>query len=907
MKPNFRKIILCFTMVCGILYATGQSLISFTTSDEGMVEVFKIGNEEITPGNRVPLVSFILDSVHYDLGAAQKQDSSWDLEDLEVTLLEPVEKSDGSGILKFQNKGKDTLKLGNVVLFGSSEERYHITGYGDHWLSRTRLFRPGQTSVPVILPDNAWELGYSDVPVSSKGGVYGLARRSSWENATRRRFETHLNPGGSVNYKIWVETYTGDWREGLRKAFQERYLYDLDDFDDTLFQREDLKWIRSKYIIHLMMAWDHFYYDRDAMEVNLQPFIERGRKWYGGDDAIGLWPTWPTLGLDQRNQWDYFRDLPGGIDGLSRQVKELHDQDIRFFICYNPWDESTRLEDHLEGMRNMIAATDADGVVLDTRGSSSVEIQQAADEAKAGVVMYSEGMAVPKDMPYIVSGRVHNALYYPPMLNLNKFIRPDFAIFRVAELAYERIRREYNLCLFNGYGVEINMFKPGQPEWVEADYKYLGRVARILRENHPNFIVKDFVPLIDSEIDSVYINYWPSAQKDIYTLYSLRPEGVDDTVFKLRSPLDDQHIVDLWNHEEINTNDRDVRIKIDAFHKSDLGTNNEGAVSVIGVFRNLLSVNLTRDSLAISSSEGDSIQIWKGLPQYEEQPITLQAGIHNLNIRRTFGRYEGKLVIQLFEGDDLLDERVVLLKPGEPRLISKAQRTESYKRPPGNMIKIEGGHYKWKTTHSADFIGYPYQDTSKIHAVSGFYMDKNLVTNEEFKLFIDQSGYQPIDRHNFLAHWNQGEIPVGIKDHPVVYVSYQDAAAYAKWAGKRLPTEMEWQYAAQAGQELNWPWGMDYDSAKIRNATYREVGTYPSNPLGISDLVGHIWQLTNDVYSSGSYTYSMIKGGSYFDPTSSWWYVKGGPQPFTYRQQLLMVSPGFDRKGTVGFRCVADR
>lgn len=82
-------------------------------------------------------------------------------------------------------------------------------------------------------------------------------------------------------------------------------------------------------------------------------------------------------------------------------------------------------------------------MVLDTKGASSKELQVAADKARAGVVMYSEGMAIPKDMPLIVSGRVHNALYYVPILNLNKFIKPEFAIFRVTELYKEPIQREF--------------------------------------------------------------------------------------------------------------------------------------------------------------------------------------------------------------------------------------------------------------------------------------------------------------------------------------------------------------------------------------------------------------------------------------------------------------------------------
>jgi formylglycine-generating enzyme required for sulfatase activity len=73
------------------------------------------------------------------------------------------------------------------------------------------------------------------------------------------------------------------------------------------------------------------------------------------------------------------------------------------------------------------------------------------------------------------------------------------------------------------------------------------------------------------------------------------------------------------------------------------------------------------------------------------------------------------------------------------------------------------------------------------------------------------------------------------------------------------------------------------------------------------DLVGSVWQLTNDVYFSGSYEYILMKGGSYYKPSSSWWYVQGGPRELTYRQQLLRVSQGFERNSTVGFRCVKDR
>ncbi len=119
-------------------------------------------------------------------------------------------------------------------------------------------------------------------------------------------------------------------------------------------------------------------------------------KLLGPIDIFTIWPTWPRLGLDARNQWDMYRDLPGGLAELRRQVDLTHSLGKKYFISYNPWDESTRHEDHIAGMEAMLRTLDADGVVLDTRGESSREFQAAADRVKPGIIMYSEGMAVPR-------------------------------------------------------------------------------------------------------------------------------------------------------------------------------------------------------------------------------------------------------------------------------------------------------------------------------------------------------------------------------------------------------------------------------------------------------------------------------------------------------------------------------
>ncbi len=805
----------------------------------------------------------------------------------------------------------DTLTIENVVPFGESPNHTYITGLGDHRLSRSALFRPGYGPIGVILPDNAWELGFGVLQLDETNAVAGLARRRSWEKAEKKRFETLLYPGGEITYDLWYLPYSGDWQEGLRLMFQKHYLFDLEQFDNALFERADLAWIRKSYAINLMMAWDKDFYNPRYGIYYLPKTLEKAKTLIGGWDVVGIWPTWPALGLDQRNQWDMFRDLPGGSKELRRLSDQSHTLGTRLFLCYNPWDESTKsstLSSQLQGMTAMLKETNTDGVVLDTRGSSSQQIQAAGDSAKSGVVMYSEGMAVPKDMPGIIAGRVHNALVYPPLLNLNKFIKPDFAIFRVAELAYEPILREYNLCLFNGHGVEINQFQPGRPEWIDEQYRHLGRILRVLRENSENFNYSTYTPLVASLKDSVYVNEWKSDSKTLYTVYNALPEGYSGALFPLRVP-EGFHAVDLWNHEETKIESGLAVVSLEAFAKKHLGTNNEGTVGAIAVFPQLLKVSYKNDDLAIQSPPG-KIRIWLSTPSYENKPLELEGGIHKLSLRRTLGWHDGKVIVQYLTGDELADEVVFRLKATEPRLISKVSRTDSALRVPGT-IKIPGGTYRCSVdAREGEFMPYPNQPAVDT-LMHSFWMEQFPVTNAQFFDFLQASCYVPNDNTNFLKHWVGMKPKPGEEDFPVVYVSVEDARAYAEWKGMRLPTEIEWQYAAQAGNAANlWPWGEEMDSTRTNRGDGIPylIGQFPEgrNSLGIEDLVGNVWQLTNDVYFNGTNEYVIIKGGSYFNPTSSWWYVPGGPRPLTWRQMLLKIAQGFERSATVGFRCVKD-
>ncbi len=209
------------------------------------------------------------------------------------------------------------------------------------------------------------------------------------------------------------------------------------------------------------------------------------------------------------------------------------------------------------------------------------------------------------------------------------------------------------------------------------------------------------------------------------------------------------------------------------------------------------------------------------------------------------------------------------------------------------MILIPGG----------DFImgsddGDP--DEAPPHAVSvaPFYMDITEVTNDEFAAFMQATGYQA------------PAVQLGEGNHPVSRVTWDDATAYCTWAGKRLPTEAEWEFAARGTDGRAFPWGNDWDASKcngretgIRSTT--AVGSFGAgaSPFGVLDMAGNVREWTAGWYQAypGSSFYSQFfnvfrvhRGGGWFDDAEN------------LRAANRNGGPPESANDDLGFRCVQD-
>lgn len=674
-------------------------------------------------------------------------------------------------------------------------------------------------------------------------------------------------------WRVDVDGDADEWVRGFTEWRTEHHI--RIGFDDGLYRDPGLEWAQRNFVHVLTMVEDRYFYDAEAGRYTVDRYLDDLEGRFGRVDSVLLWYIYPNIGVDDRSQFDLAYDLPGGVEGLKGVVEDFHRRDVKVFLPTMPWDNGTRQGERSdwERMADLVFATGADGVNGDTYSGVPRAFHEACLARGRPVVLEPESTAQAGD--HILSWNVQSWSKripdepVPTVLKL-KWLEPRHIV--NIENRWSRSRtNDLQHAFFNGIGYVAweNVFGFWN-QLTERDGQTLRRVAAIQRYLWRLVTSADWRPYERTLQFGVFASRFPGEQQTFWALINRNEFAVEGEQINVPH-VEGADYFDPWNGTRL-----DPRIE---------------------------------DGRAIFSMKMDA----RGFGA-----ILQQRGAKDEGLERFLGEMRSL-------AETPLGSLSATWTSAQQTLVPVAS-TRAYGNPPEGMIAIPSAQFDF-AVHGVVIEGYasegvdvqyPWEDSPRRHHrhrldIDAFCIDRCPVTNGQYREFIEASGYAPADAHNFLRHWIDGAPPEGAENKPVTWVSIEDARAYAAWAGKRLPREWEWQYAAQGNDGRLYPWGDEWRPEAVPEPSLdrnmpepARVGAHPlgASPFGVMDMVGNVWQWT-DEYLDEHVRAAVLRGGSNYQPQTSHWYF---PQAYALNEhgKYLLMSPSKDRSAGIGFRCAAD-
>ena len=684
------------------------------------------------------------------------------------------------------------------------------------------------------------------------------------------RSEIELDPNASVfpapdDPKLWdaYREALSQWRDQTTRRLR---------YDDALYRRDDFAWVPSAFACCFVMMCDETFYDPKQNRYTVESFLKHADEQFGGYDAVVLWHAYPRIGFDDRNQFDFYRDVPGGLDGVKALIGELHASGVRVFVDYNPWDVGTRREgvSDLDALAALLEATGADGIFLDTMHQAAAEFRRKLDEVRPGLVLESE-LALPVES--IADHHLSWAQWFQdnavPGVLRNKWLERRHMQHQIKRWSTDHTS-ELHMAWMNGSGMMVweNVFG-NLVSWNARDRSILRSMLPVQRRYVKRFSGEGWTPLVPTEQPEVYASLWEGEGLRLWTLVNRSDARVEGTLLRVPRAGPSCAYFDLIEGAEIPGTLRDGRVEL------------RGSIGPRGIGGFVCGTNaaLGRDFPAFLQSQKE---------HYARSDFNTE-----------FPKRETVLALptptKRYSMDELPDGMVAIPAQDLRMKVTFRSRECGFYN---SHDEVRPGFHKPRVLE---------RDVS----LAPYAIDRVPVTNARYAEFLDTCGYRPRHAENFLKHWAAGRPPEGKEDHPVVYVDLDDARAYARWAGKRLPTEEEWQFAAEGPEGLEYPWGNEMEPGRSNGGGTggtTGVTAFPDgrSPFGCYDMCGNTWEWTESRRSDGRTRFAILKGGSYYQAEGSHWYADGGPRPANFAAKLLLTWPGLDRCATIGFRCVVD-
>lgn len=545
-------------------------------------------------------------------------------------------------------------------------------------------------------------------------------------------------PDNPSDWPAWRETLTR-WRAEAAERIE---------YDDSAYRAPEFGWTRGCFSVALAWLWDELLYDHEAGRFTPERFCAESEREFGGFDGIVLWHAYPVIGIDERNQFDFYRE----VTGIHELVDELQKRGLRVFVNYNPWDVGTRREPVADdvAIAELVRELRVDGVFLDTMKEAQPGQRAALDRVRLGIALEGESTL---PLARICDHHLSWAQWFSdspvPGVLRARWFEQRHMLHHTRRWNRDHTEELHSAWL-NGVGMLVweNVFG-AWVGWNERDKALLRAMLSVQREHADLLATGEWTPLAAASPDArVVASRWTDGATTLWALAN-RGDAYAGAV-------------------------GDLEVEIPA----------QGIAAFVG----------------------------------SEQVMVAGGGDASFPVRETV-----RVPVPVARVD-VVPEGFVAVEPRAVRAVFRRRETGTY----GEAPYVE----EWKPL------------PPRLHD------------------FVEVERPAP-----------RGRFAISVRDVKTG-LDLAEARAYAASAGARLPTEDEWQLAAEAGLlELSGP---------------------------------RVWNWTESEHSDGRTRFAILKGGSDWQAEGSDWYVDGGPQEPSYSLKLLLVGGGLARSARIGFRLAVD-
>src|SRR5215469_4099922 len=249
--------------------------------------------------------------------------------------------------------------------------------------------------------------------------------------------DSHFYPGGQQIPVPGCLTMTWDGRSTTCSTEEhETWLKDISHwrderrirvgYDGRRYDMPALKWTQASYIQPQMLVEDRYFYDPVGHRYTVDRYLDDLEKRYGGIDAVLIWPTYPNMGIDNRNQQDMIRSMPGGVRGVRQMIADFHRRDVRVLFPMMMWDQGTRDpgKPWPQAIAEMMAEIGADGINGDTQDVFPLEFSLAAHKVNHPLA-FEPGIAISEEkLAWNVMTWGQYGYPFAPLVDRYKWLEP---------------------------------------------------------------------------------------------------------------------------------------------------------------------------------------------------------------------------------------------------------------------------------------------------------------------------------------------------------------------------------------------------------------------------------------------------------------------------------------------------